>query len=273
VAGLREDGERRLLVVREVRFDLDRVSSMYRSILPALLAGVALLPAAPALAFDRYVDRPPAVLSPDRAEPWINQLRARPVAYRDVTGPVVMAPGRADVEPSRSRTAPADGRSAALAPREAHQPGRDLDARFLPTEVDYSTREAPGTIVVDTSTRHLYLVEAGGKARRYGVGVGRPGFQWAGTHRVTRKAEWPDWTPPPAMLKRKPDLPRHMEGGPENPLGARALYLGSTEYRIHGSNEPWTIGQAVSSGCIRMRNEDVTDLYGRVPVGTRVVVM
>ncbi|NLH83596.1 MAG: L,D-transpeptidase, partial [Phyllobacteriaceae bacterium] len=161
----------------------------------------------------------------------------------------------------------------ALAPREARRPAETIDPRFLPTEVDYSTKEAPGTIVVDTTTRHLYLVETGGKARRYGVGVGRPGFQWAGAHRVTRKAEWPGWTPPAAMLKRKPDLPRHMDGGPDNPLGARALYLGSTEYRIHGSNEPWTIGQAVSSGCIRMRNEDVTDLYGRVPVGTRVVVM
>ena len=247
---------------------------MYRSISSAVLASIAIGVACPASAFDRYVDRPPAVLSPDRAEPWINQLRSRPVSYRDVTGPVVMAPGRADLEPPRSRYAPgAEARTAAVAPREASRPEREIDPRFLPTEVDYATREAPGTIVVDTSSRHLYLVQPGGKARRYGVGVGRPGFQWAGIHHVTRKAEWPDWTPPPAMLKRKPDLPRHMDGGPDNPLGARALYLGSTEYRIHGSNEPWTIGQAVSSGCIRMRNEDVTDLYGRVPTGTKVVVM
>jgi lipoprotein-anchoring transpeptidase ErfK/SrfK len=111
-----------------------------------------------------------------------------------------------------------------------------------------------------------------GKAMRYGVGVGREGFQWSGVNRITRKAEWPGWTPPPAMRKRRPDLPLYMEGGPNNPLGARALYIGSTFYRIHGSNEPWTIGQAVSSGCIRMVNEDVIDLYDRVKVGTKVVV-
>ena len=109
--------------------------------------------------------------------------------------------------------------------------------------------------------------------RCYGIGVGRPGFTWSGTHHITNKREWPDWTPPDEMLKRRPDLPRHMVGGPENPLGARAMYLGSTMYRIHGSNEPWTIGTQVSSGCIRMRNEDVIDLYGRVKVGTKVVVI
>ena len=236
----------------------------------ASLAGGLALPAA---ALDRYADRPPVVLSPNLAQPWLTQLRARPVAYRDVTGPVVMAPGRADLAPQPSRYGPQPIRSAAIASTEARRPAHEVDPRFLPSEVDYDGRQTPGTIVIDTSQRYLFLVEAGGKARRYGVGVGRPGFQWAGTHTVTRKAEWPGWTPPAAMLKRKPDLPRHMDGGPDNPLGARALYLGSTEYRIHGSNEPWTIGQAVSSGCIRMRNEDVTDLYGRVPVGTRVIVM
>lgn len=147
-----------------------------------------------------------------------------------------------------------------------------LDAKFMPTTIEYSGPYGPGTIVIDTEARFLSLVEPGNKARRYGVGVGRPGFSWAGTHRVTRKAEWPGWTPPPQMRKRQPDLPAHMEGGPNNPLGARAMYLGSTLYRIHGSNAPWTIGQAVSSGCIRMRNEDVIELYERVPVGTRVVV-
>ncbi|MEW5420327.1 L,D-transpeptidase [Amorphus sp. 3PC139-8] len=147
-----------------------------------------------------------------------------------------------------------------------------LDPKFMPTVIDYSGPYGPGTIVIDTEDRYLYLVEAGNKARRYGVGVGRPGFEWAGTHRVTRKAEWPGWTPPPQMRKRQPDLPAYMEGGPDNPLGARAMYLGSTLYRIHGSNAPWTIGHAVSSGCIRMRNEDVIDLYDRVPVGSRVVV-
>ena len=150
---------------------------------------------------------------------------------------------------------------------------RAIDPRFLPRLVSYSGKEAPGTVIIDTEARFLYLVLDDGKARRYGVGVGRPGFEWAGTHTVTRRAEWPDWTPPDEMLERRPDLPRHMDGGPDNPLGARALYLGSTLYRIHGSNEPWTIGQAVSSGCIRMRNEDVIDLYEKVKVGTKVVVI
>ena len=132
---------------------------------------------------------------------------------------------------------------------------------------------APGTIVVNTSERRLYFVLGNGTAIRYGVGVGRPGFTWAGTKAVTMKREWPDWRPPAQMLRRRPDLPRHMKGGVDNPLGARAMYLGGTLFRIHGSNEPDTIGQAVSSGCIRMTNADVIDLYGRVRVGTRVVVL
>jgi lipoprotein-anchoring transpeptidase ErfK/SrfK len=148
-----------------------------------------------------------------------------------------------------------------------------VDPRYMRQEVRYDGREPPGTIVVDTRGRMLYLVQGGGRALRYGIGVGRPGFTWSGTHHVSQKREWPDWTPPPEMLSRRPDLPRHMQGGPDNPLGARALYLGSTLYRIHGSNEPWTIGTQVSSGCIRMRNEDVIDLYSRVKVGTRVVVI
>jgi lipoprotein-anchoring transpeptidase ErfK/SrfK len=126
--------------------------------------------------------------------------------------------------------------------------------------------------VIDTATRYLYLVEADGSARRYGVGVGKAGFDWVGAHTVTRKAEWPSWVPPAEMRKRRPGLPVRMAGGPDNPLGARALYLGSTLYRIHGSNEPWTIGKAVSSGCFRMRNEDVVELYEMVDVGTRVIV-
>jgi lipoprotein-anchoring transpeptidase ErfK/SrfK len=138
--------------------------------------------------------------------------------------------------------------------------------------VSFDGRYAPGTIVVSTSERRLYFVLGNGQALRYGVGVGRPGFTWAGTHSVTMKREWPDWRPPAAMLRRRPDLPRYMKGGPDNPLGARALYIGSTEYRIHGSNEPETIGEAVSSGCIRMTNEDVTDLYQRAKVGARVIV-
>jgi lipoprotein-anchoring transpeptidase ErfK/SrfK len=138
--------------------------------------------------------------------------------------------------------------------------------------VEYQTKEKPGTIVIDTNNRFLYLVMKDGKARRYGVGVGKPGFEWAGVHKITRKAEWPDWTPPAEMRKRVPDLPAHMKGGPKNPLGARALYIGSTLYRLHGTSEPWTIGQAVSSGCIRLTNEDIIDLYDRVKVGALVVV-
>ncbi len=147
-------------------------------------------------------------------------------------------------------------------------------ATAIPREiVSYSGNHAPGTIVVDTNERRMYFVLPNGQAVRYGVGVGRPGFSWSGTQTISQKREWPGWTPPPQMLKRRPDLPRHMVGGPDNPLGARAMYLGSTLYRIHGSNEPETIGQAVSSGCIRMVNDDVIDLYERARVGTRVVVL
>lgn len=149
---------------------------------------------------------------------------------------------------------------------------REVDPIYLRAEVDYQGSEAPGTIVVDTPRKFLYYVQGRGRAIRYGIGVGRPGFAWSGVKSVSRKAEWPDWTPPKEMLSRRPDLPRHMEGGPANPLGARALYLGSSLYRIHGTNEPYTIGQNVSSGCIRMMNDDVVDLYDRVRVGSRVVV-
>jgi lipoprotein-anchoring transpeptidase ErfK/SrfK len=148
-----------------------------------------------------------------------------------------------------------------------------MDPRFMRQEVNFASSEKPGTIIIITRQRMLYLIEGGGRAMRYGIGVGRPGFTWAGVHHITSKREWPDWTPPAEMLKRRPDLPRHMAGGPENPLGARAMYLGSTLYRIHGSNEPWTIGHAVSSGCIRLRNQDVIDLYNRVQVGAKVIVL
>ena len=150
---------------------------------------------------------------------------------------------------------------------------RALDPKYLKQEVAYGGPHAAGTIVIDTPNRFLYLVQGGGRALRYGIGVGRPGFTWAGAKSVTRKAEWPDWRPPTEMLKRRPDLPTFMRGGEDNPLGARALYLGSSLYRIHGTNEPHTIGTAVSSGCIRMTNDDVVDLYGRVRVGTKVIVM
>jgi lipoprotein-anchoring transpeptidase ErfK/SrfK len=148
-----------------------------------------------------------------------------------------------------------------------------FDPKYEKQLVDYHGKESAGTIIVDTPNKFLFLVQGDGKALRYGIGVGRPGFIWSGVKQISAKKEWPDWTPPAEMLVRRPDLPRHMEGGPQNPLGARAMYLGSSLYRIHGSNEPWTIGTNVSSGCIRMRNEDVIDLYGRVNVGARVVVI
>jgi lipoprotein-anchoring transpeptidase ErfK/SrfK len=180
------------------------------------------------------------------------------------------------IEPAEPYAAPQPVRGEP-AEREIVEPAspakRAMDPRFLKQVVAYQGSEKPGTIIINTPERMLYLVQEDGKALRYGIGVGRPGFTWAGVKSVSQKREWPDWIPPEEMLKRRPDLPRYMPGGPDNPLGARAMYLGSSLYRIHGSNEPWTIGQAVSSGCIRMRNEDVIDLYNRVKLGTRVVVI
>lgn len=146
-------------------------------------------------------------------------------------------------------------------------------ARFKRQIVSYYTTEAPGTIIIDTPNTYLYLVLGNGRAMRYGIGVGREGFTWSGTQTITKKAEWPDWFPPAEMIARQPYLPRFMAGGPSNPLGARAMYLGGTVYRIHGTNAPNTIGQQVSSGCIRLVNEDVIDLYSRVNVGSKVVVL
>ena len=148
-----------------------------------------------------------------------------------------------------------------------------LHPRFMRQVVAYSTHEKPGTIVVNTGEKFLYLVLGKGKALRYGIGTARDGFEWSGAHRLTAKREWPSWTPPAEMRKRQPGLPAHMEGGINNPLGARALYIGSTLYRIHGTNEPWSIGTNVSSGCIRMVNDDVVDLYERVKIGAKVVVL
>jgi lipoprotein-anchoring transpeptidase ErfK/SrfK len=150
--------------------------------------------------------------------------------------------------------------------------GYQLDPEWQKQVVLYRTTEAPGTIIISTAERHLYLIQPGGRALRYGIGVGRDGFQWQGLLSITKKAEWPDWTPPPEMIARQPYLPRFMAGGPGNPLGARAMYLGATVYRIHGTNQPWTIGTKISSGCFRLVNADVADLYDRVPVGTKVVV-
>ncbi|MGJ0508296.1 MAG: L,D-transpeptidase [Methylocystis sp.] len=161
----------------------------------------------------------------------------------------------------------------AATPAAPNGPDGRPQAVAIPREVvAFEGNQAPGTVVVNTSERRLYYVLGNGQAIRYGVGVGRPGFEWSGVRFVSSKREWPDWTPPSQMLKRRPDLPRHMDGGLSNPLGARAMYLSGSLYRIHGSNEPETIGQAVSSGCIRMTNDDVVDLYNRVKVGTRVVV-
>jgi hypothetical protein len=164
---------------------------------------------------------------------------------------------------------------AALPPevRPETGPRKELPPQFRRTLVDYYTKEPAGTIIVDTPNTYLYLVLGQGKALRYGIGVGREGFTWSGAEKVSRKAEWPDWNPPEQMIERQPYLPRFMAGGDGNPLGARALYLGDTIYRIHGTNQPSTIGTFVSSGCIRLTNEDVTDLHSRVKVGTRVVVL
>ncbi|CAN7192174.1 L,D-transpeptidase [Rhizobium leguminosarum] len=248
---------------------------MKQLVLAAALFGIF---STAALADDRYATRPPVVLSPDLTAPWINQLGSgtvRPVVYQR---PVVRQQQRGLFQRRVLRQMPQ------VSPQtvSAINPGipsirHPIEPQYLPQMVDYDTTEKPGTIVIDTNNRFLYLVMQGGKARRYGVGVGKPGFEWAGAHKITRKTEWPDWTPPSEMISREAAkghyLPARMDGGAENPLGARAMYLGSTLYRIHGTNAPWSIGSAVSSGCIRLRNEDVVDLYDRVSVGTRVIVM
>jgi lipoprotein-anchoring transpeptidase ErfK/SrfK len=184
--------------------------------------------------------------------------------------PGQFAPGQADP----NATGAVRG-MAALPPdyRPETGPTKELPPQFRRTLVDFRTKEPAGTIIIDTPNTYLYLVLGNGKAMRYGIGVGREGFTWAGTERISRMAEWPDWHPPSEMIERQPYLPRFMAGGESNPLGARALYLGKTLYRIHGTNQPSTIGTFVSSGCIRLTNDDVSDLYGRVQVGTRIVVM
>ena len=157
--------------------------------------------------------------------------------------------------------------------RPERSSAQELSPLFRRTVIDYPTMEPPGTIIIDTPNTYLYLMLGHGKAIRYGIGVGREGFTWTGTERISRMKEWPDWFPPQEMIKRQPYLPRFMAGGETNPLGARAMYLGNTQYRIHGTNQPSTIGTFVSSGCIRLTNEDVEDLYGRVTIGTTVVVL
>ncbi len=184
------------------------------------------------------------------------------------------APARAQPRPPMG-ISPFSAGEAAVDDQPGYVPTPDeenLPAQYQRQLVFFRTVEAPGTVIVDTPARYLYLVQGNNRAIRYGIGVGRDGFQWAGLLAITKKMEWPDWTPPPEMIQRQPYLPRWMAGGPGNPLGARALYLGNTVYRLHGTNQPDTIGSAVSSGCFRLVNPDIIDLYDRVPIGTRVVV-
>jgi lipoprotein-anchoring transpeptidase ErfK/SrfK len=190
-----------------------------------------------------------------------------------VRPPLSIGPGQ--VAPGPTGVIRGDARMVALPPdvRPETGPVKELPPQFRRTLVDYRTKEPAGTLIVDTQNTYLYLVLGNGKAMRYGIGVGREGFTWNGTEKVSRVAEWPDWHPPEEMIDRQPYLPRFMAGGEGNPLGARALYLGKTVYRIHGTNQPSTIGTFVSSGCIRLTNEDIMDLYSRVKVGTRVVVL
>ncbi|MEM7069182.1 MAG: L,D-transpeptidase [Pseudomonadota bacterium] len=198
-----------------------------------------------------------------------NQRSHQPVRQR-------VQPRRQQAFASVSTPAPQPSNAQAAAYIQEQASQRPIDPRYLPQVVNFETSHKPGTILIHTNTRYLYLVMGNGKARRYGVGVGKQGFEWSGSQKISRKATWPSWRPPKEMIAREAKkgrhLPEFMEGGPANPLGARALYLGDTLYRIHGTNQPWTIGQAVSSGCIRMRNEDVMDLYERAKIGAKVVV-
>jgi lipoprotein-anchoring transpeptidase ErfK/SrfK len=257
---------------------------MFKRTALALLAGASLLAVVPdlALAIDA-VPREPTVIyatQPDASVRTASADRGNmgggfiEFLFGDGQGPRTRQPPAYQQQPSYEPRGPYLPPQQQVQPPEANDPTqRPLDPMYEKQVVDYGGKEGAGTVVIDTPNKFLYLVEGGGKALRYGIGVGRPGFTWSGVKSISAKREWPDWTPPAEMLVRRPDLPRHMEGGPENPLGARAMYLGSSLYRIHGSNEPWTIGTNVSSGCIRMRNEDVIDLYGRVNVGTRVIVL
>jgi len=241
-----------------------------------LAAALLATTTAAAQASDRYASRPPVIVSPDLSAPWLMQLTGEGVQPAVNTRRIIQ---RQRVQQRRIIRQDGIARVERVsATGQAQRPIRSkLDPMYLPQLVSYDTQHKAGTIVIDTNNRFLYLVLGDGKARRYGVGVGKPGFEWAGAHKITRKAEWPSWTPPKEMISREAAkghyLPAFMDGGPENPLGSRAMYLGSTLYRIHGTNAPWTIGYAVSSGCIRMRNEDVVDLYERVKVGTKVIVI
>ncbi len=258
---------------------------MLRSLVTALVISVLAVTAASAQQWVAYptqgtpqmvvVAPPPPPMRTERGRGLFQGL------FGDDSRQVVMAPPPI-VYPQRRYGAPAP-QYAAVPPMqpqapadpmlERSPPGFHVDPKFMRQQVAYTGKEPPGTIIVDTPDHFLYLVEDGGKAMRYGIGVARSGFAWSGVHKITAKREWPNWYPPKEMIARQPYLPHMMPGGPKNPLGARALYIGHTLYRIHGSNEPWTIGHNVSSGCIRMRNADIIDLYKRVKVGTQVVVL
>jgi lipoprotein-anchoring transpeptidase ErfK/SrfK len=216
--------------------------------------------------------QPPPPVDADDDAPLPPRYYDLPAAGRSHIG--AADPGQGDpLAPGLMR---GDPRTIAALPPEVRPesgPKKELPPQFRRTLVDYYTKEPAGTIVIDTPNTYLYLVLGNGKALRYGIGVGREGFTWSGSERISRLAEWPDWNPPEQMIERQPYLPRFMAGGEGNPLGARALYLGDTLYRIHGTNQPSTIGTFVSSGCIRLTNEDIMDLYKRVKVGTRVVVL
>ncbi len=227
---------------------------------------------------DTAAPLPPAFATPAEQPPaYGHQLNTQSQSGRDDDTDVIRPPaaiGPAQQAAPQQPAAPSNS-VMTLPPEDQPEVGqpKELPANLKKQLVDYSTREPAGTIIVDTPNTYLYLVLGGGKALRYGIGVGREGFTWAGAERVSKMKEWPDWFPPAEMIERQPYLPRVMAGGPGNPLGARALYLGNTLYRIHGTNQPSTIGQFVSSGCIRLLNEDIEDLYSRVQVGTRVVVL
>jgi len=226
---------------------------------------------------DAEVLPPPGFVTPDGRPPSGHQLNgqppivAAPPAVNSRDPDVIRPPGSIGTAP---QPAPASVMSA-LPPEDQPETGqpKELPPNLKKQMVNYSTKEPAGTIVIDTPNTYLYLVLGNGRAIRYGIGVGREGFTWSGTERISKMSEWPDWHPPSEMIERQPYLPRFMAGGPGNPLGARALYLGKTLYRVHGTNQPSTIGQTVSSGCIRLLNEDIEDLYSRVQVGSRVVVL
>ncbi len=286
---------------------------MKRKAILLLSAAFLAMPVSQAYASDRYSTPKPLTLSPDLASPWLLQLRNAPKVKQTRTQQPRYTKKQKRVVRQERRSTQGTGIFAVFGAKPAQQPTqqrvvvrkkkkvtyarvqqpqssnqavtahiqkqaaqRPLDPQFLPRTINYETKHKPGTILINTQTKHLYLIMGDGKARRYGVGVGKQGFEWTGSEKITRKAEWPSWRPPAEMIARERkkgrELPTFMEGGPANPMGARALYLGSTLYRIHGTNQPWTIGQAVSSGCIRMRNEDVMDLYERARVGAKVIV-